>query len=67
MTTKDFVSIANIVAAEANKPGTDSEVGERRIVCHNIASNLADLAKQSNPRFDRDRFMNACGFAKVSK
>lgn len=62
MTTRDFVRIANIVAAEANKPGGAVEVGDRRIVCHNIASGLADLAKQSNPRFDRARFMNACGF-----
>lgn len=60
MTAKDFKEIANIIAAEANKPGPSNQVGDRIVVCHNVAVSIADYAEQINPRFDRERFMKAC-------
>jgi len=64
MTAKDFTAIALAIAAEVNKPyETVTERDDRKIVAFNIASNIADVAAQQNPRFDRDRFFNACGLA----
>ena len=64
MTRKDLVAIAKAIATEVNKPSeTISEMADRKIVCHNVASNIADVAQKSNPNFDRGRFMKACGLA----
>ena len=57
MTRKDFVAIAKAIATEVNKPS------ETIIVCHNVASNIADVAQKSNPQFGRGRFKKACGLA----
>ena len=71
MTAKDFTALALAIAAEVNKPYesilTVTERDDRQIVAFNIANNIADVAEQQNPRFDRERFLNAAGFAHTSK
>jgi len=64
MTANDFTAIALAIAVEVEKPAeTVNELAKRKIVAFNIATNIADVAAQANPRFDRQRFLNACGFA----
>ena len=52
MTRKHYVAIAEIIAyrlcAKDNHP-------------HEIAKRLADYFKRDNPKFDRERFLTACG------
>lgn len=55
MTRKHFEAIAAILAANSDRSGTAAETW--RVQC--IADDLADLFGQSNPRFDRQRFLAA--------
>lgn len=54
MTRKDFELIAAVVA---------SLPGDTEVHADYIADLLADALATSNPRFNRDRFMRACGVA----
>lgn len=58
MTKKHFEAIASKIAATKAIANTDRE----RINLQNLACRLADSFEQANPRFDRTRFINACGF-----
>lgn len=64
MTRKDYVLIAQAIKWEHDTPGIDGE-RERAIVERaqfNMASTIANALRTDNPRFDRERFMQACGF-----
>jgi hypothetical protein len=50
MTRKDYIMIAEVFARSA---GDD--------LAKFLASNLADKLAEDNPRFDRARFLDACG------
>ena len=54
MTRKDYVAIAAAIQGTAHhaalKPGATA-----------IAVKLADMMQRDNPRFDRARFLKACG------
>jgi len=50
MTRKDYIMIAEVFAHSA---GDD--------LAKFLASNLADKLAEDNPRFDRARFLEACG------
>lgn len=50
MTRKHFEAIAAIINSNADYQVQD------------VAEELASYFKSENPRFDRDRFMTACGF-----
>lgn len=51
MTKKDFEAIARILKSK------DGRIDAVEM----IAEDLADLFAADNPRFDRDRFIEACG------
>ena len=53
MTKKHYVAIAEIIKSEAMA----TPYGYRA----DIAGKLADYFKQDNPKFDRERFLTACG------
>ncbi len=70
MSTRDYEKFAAIIAgeialAEHRAKGTHSTdvlIGESaRQTAVNIARSFADMAKQDNERFDRDKFYAACG------
>lgn len=52
MTRKDFEAIAAIIAEVSATGGAGPEW---------LAERFAEVAKATNPRFDRDRFFRACG------
>ena len=58
MTRKDYVLIAAAIASEADWRPLDDGLLVIKAVAVAIAYKLAD----DNPRFDRGRFMTACGF-----
>ncbi len=53
MTRKDFVAIANVIK---NTPFTDEQ--DRVIVACRL---IEEVFQPANPRFDRNRFLRACG------
>ena len=55
MTRKDYVLIAEAISGAVKAHG---ETGCVRLA----AENLAHLLRRDNPRFERARFMEACGF-----
>jgi len=56
MTRKDYVAIA---AAIKNAPWSDGMTEE--FIESAIANAIADVFEQDNARFDRARFLKACG------
>ena len=57
MTRKDYVAIA---AAMARVIPLDNDRGSYRVWEATVCS-LADYLATTNPRFDRERFLKACG------
>lgn len=60
MTRKDYVLIAEVIKTQIElslKFGED----DARYGAENIALDLASKLSQDNPRFDRSRFLQACG------
>ena len=55
MTRKDYQAIAEAIKSTLhdNVPAVD--------IAYTIAANLADVFAADNPRFDRSRFLAACG------
>lgn len=53
MTKKDFVLIAGVIKDSFDVPQSDSEY----YFIHRMANKL----DETNPRFDKDRFLLACG------
>lgn len=60
MTKQDFEAIAAVFAGDYASCAND---GERRKVV-GLALSLSDVFKRTNPRFDRVRFLKACGLNK---
>jgi hypothetical protein len=58
LTRQHFELIAATIASEKVKPMTDAE----RVRLQNLACRFADQFEANNPRFNRERFINACGF-----
>jgi len=57
MTRKHFEAIAALINAEQS-----DKTGEAWQAVRDVAVRLAAQFNIENPRFDRDRFMTACGF-----
>ena len=58
MTKKDYELIAGVMArlsADFNNGGEDT------VSLSLVAQELADVLSTTNPRFDRARFLSACG------
>ena len=60
MTRKDYVLIADAIKTQIEL-STKYEEEESRAGAQNIAYDLAWKLSEDNPRFDRDRFLVACG------
>lgn len=58
MTKKDFIAIAMVFKHQPYYRDTPAAREERM----NLASGVAFRLKQQYPRFDYNRFMEACGF-----
>lgn len=67
MTRKDYVAIAEAIAA--SKLGEYADLEEAQYYSGRedgvtvVARNIADVMQSDNPRFDRSRFLKACGVA----
>lgn len=63
VTKKDFVAIAGIVEDSTTEITGDCLVYNHYMVVprDSLIHELADYFKQENPKFDRKRFMAACG------
>ena len=61
MTRKDYVLIAGILKGAKNYEQTfnDNEKGAKAI--EGIVHTFATMLSTTNPNFDRDRFLVACG------
>lgn len=67
MTRKDYVLIAEAIQAEhawvqENRAVLGSCVDAQLFRMKETAGRIAGAMAQDNPRFDRERFMQACGF-----
>lgn len=64
MTKKDFIAIAAIIRRTRNsasaKDSPDMRVGGGVATCM-VAVRIADHCARDNDRFDRGRFLTACG------
>lgn len=63
MTAKDFMGIAMTITKEKDLTKADATLSkreqlQRRIAIERLAEGIADVCKQSNPAFDRRRFLN---------
>lgn len=56
MTKKHFKAIAEIIKENATK-----EKVAARLTCADVAYDLCRYFQQENPRFDREKFLKACG------
>ena len=66
MTRKDYVMIAETIRElladiDREPPGMREVLTGERIGVRSVALRLADQLRQDNPRFDRTRFIEACG------
>jgi hypothetical protein len=62
---RHFRTIANIISAAAPEIAALSNTETADAVCDIFARSFADFCASSNPRFDRDHFLKACGVAKA--
>lgn len=66
MTRKDYELIAGVIKRETHShihyTTEQRHLLDRRLaILHDTASQLARMFAHDNPRFDRDRFLKACG------
>lgn len=63
MTKKDYEKIAKVLAKRITVTGEFSRAyqNEVREQVKYVASDLADTFAEDNPKFDRERFLKACG------
>ncbi len=62
MTKKDYVAIAQtIYAARCDIAEAALEGKQRNSVDYEIIQQLAEMLQKDNPRFNRQRFLAACG------
>ena len=61
LTKKDFKAVAGIIKASIDVTIIYSTTEPHTTIKGNIAKELANYFATQNPRFDRDRFMQACG------
>ena len=60
MSRKHYIAIAKVFAGDYACCKSDDE---RRVVV-GLALSLSDIFRQDNPRFDRIKFLKACGLSK---
>jgi hypothetical protein len=60
MTKKDYTAIAKTIMASRERYANSDNTSYNYILTE-VAINLANTLQQDNPRFDRLRFLTACG------
>lgn len=67
VTRAEYIKIADAVKQSRNVIGmfsTDDESTANRLIgVAVVAERIADVLADDNPRFNRDRFLDACGLA----
>lgn len=58
MTKKDYIKIAAVLKDMINETGPRADPHATLAIC---CTELAKVFAADNPRFDRTRFLNACG------
>jgi hypothetical protein len=63
MTRKDYIAIAKTIADERPYILRENKLLDREVsaTLDSVAMNLAEMLQRDNPRFDRDKFLTACG------
>lgn len=61
MTRKDYELIAAAIKRCADGNGAGSNVQPPMWTIHEVACELGNALKITNPLFDRERFLKACG------
>lgn len=60
MTRKDYVQIAKVFK-EHMQAAIDSGAGDQQEVIEDLAAGIAIMLQNDNARFDRSKFLTACG------
>ncbi|QWY83406.1 hypothetical protein [Rhizobium phage RHph_X3_9] len=60
MTKRHYVEVAAIFKRKLSEPYPQDE--RRTALLKDIAKELADMFKRDNGNFQRDKFLDACGF-----
>jgi hypothetical protein len=61
MTKKHYTAIANVLKAEYDDAMYRTEDFSEPALIQEVAENLADYFATDNPKFNRERFLGACG------
>lgn len=61
MSKKDYEAIARAIKDARPFPSPRHEIAIANDIINNVANNLAEECERANPRFDRARFLRACG------
>jgi hypothetical protein len=61
MTRKDYVLIAESIKGAINYESNFNENKDKAEALNYLALRLSSAFENDNPRFDRDRFLTACG------
>lgn len=61
MTKKDYIAIAKVLADNRRNHATYDAQSMAVVRCTDVASDMADMLARDNSRFDRARFLAACG------
>lgn len=60
MTRKDYVKIAQVFALHM-QVAIEIGAGDQQDTIEDLAGDMAHMLYRDNPRFDRDKFLTACG------
>jgi len=60
MTKKHFEAISKVLSKYQATPLYESDYSDYRTAAH-IAEDLADYFEKENPKFQREKFLQACG------
>jgi hypothetical protein len=63
MTKRHFIALAAIVRGNVEAVANGDEDENVHAMLETVASEIADFCGRENERFDRDKFMGACGLA----
>lgn len=61
MTRKDYIAIAKVLL-QAQLCASEDKYNSAEQAIGGVAREIASVFQQDNPRFDRRRFMAACGY-----
>jgi len=62
MTKKDYILIASVLKESKSFPIEIRETNKKIITINDLISEkMADVLQKENPRFNREKFLTACG------